>query len=116
MVQIRNVPTEFLHRRLKARAALEGMSMSDYIVHEVGKALDRPTRAEVLERSANPTRPPAEAGSGRPDSGGTRRAVIVLDASGLVELILKTSSGLLLAERPCIERRRCSDRNIAPIA
>ena len=49
MVQIRNVPPEF-HRRLKARAAMEGMSMSDYVLREVGKALDRPTRAEVLER------------------------------------------------------------------
>ena len=49
MVQIRNVPAEF-HRRLKARAALEGMSMSDYILREVGKALERPTRAEVLDR------------------------------------------------------------------
>ena len=49
MVQIRNVPHEF-HRRLKARAALEGMSMSDYILREVEKALERPTRAEVLER------------------------------------------------------------------
>ena len=49
MVQIRNVPSEF-HRRLKARAALEGMSMSEYILREVGKALERPTRAEVLER------------------------------------------------------------------
>ena len=49
MVQIRNVPPEF-HRRLKARAAMEGMSMSDYILREVGKALERPTRAEVLER------------------------------------------------------------------
>jgi plasmid stability protein len=49
MVQIRNVPAEF-HRRLKARAAIEGMSMSDYILREIGKALDRPTRQEVLER------------------------------------------------------------------
>ena len=49
MVQIRNVSSEF-HRRLKARAAMEGMSMSDYILREVGKALDRPTRNEVLER------------------------------------------------------------------
>jgi plasmid stability protein len=49
MVQIRNVPLQF-HRRLKARAAMEGMSMSDYILREVGKALERPTRAEVLER------------------------------------------------------------------
>mgnify|MGYP001580770869 FL=1 len=49
MVQIRNVPAEF-HRRLKARAAMEGMSMSDYILREVGKSLERPTRREVLER------------------------------------------------------------------
>ncbi|HZB26139.1 MAG TPA: hypothetical protein VE379_08410 [Vicinamibacterales bacterium] len=49
MVQIRNVPPDF-HRRLKARAALEGMSMSEYILREIGKALERPTRAEVLER------------------------------------------------------------------
>jgi hypothetical protein len=43
------VPVEF-HRRLKARAAIEGMSMSDYILREVGKALERPTREEVLQR------------------------------------------------------------------
>jgi len=49
MVQIRNVPRDF-HRRLKVRAALEGMSMSDYILREVGKSLDSPTRQEVLER------------------------------------------------------------------
>jgi antitoxin FitA len=53
MVQIRNVPTDF-HRRLKARAAIEGMSMSDYVLREVGKALDRPTRQEVLERLRRP--------------------------------------------------------------
>ena len=49
MVQVRNVPPEF-HRRLKARAAMEGMSMSEYILREVGKALERPTRQDVLER------------------------------------------------------------------
>ena len=49
MVQIRNVPSDF-HRRLKARAAMEGMSMSEYILREMGKALERPTRLEVLER------------------------------------------------------------------
>ena len=56
MVQIRNVPAD-LHRRLKARAATEGMSMSDYILREIRKALDRPTREEILERlSAQPVR------------------------------------------------------------
>lgn len=49
MVQIRSVPSDF-HRRLKARAAMEGMSMSDYILREVGKALERPMRQEVLDR------------------------------------------------------------------
>ena len=49
MVQIRNVPIDF-HRRLKARAALEGMSMSDYILREMKKALDRPSRQDVLDR------------------------------------------------------------------
>ena len=49
MVQIRNVPAE-IHRALKARAAIEGMSMSDYVLREVRKALDRPTRGEILER------------------------------------------------------------------
>ena len=49
MVQIRNVPTE-LHRQLKARAALEGISMSDYVLREIRKALERPTRQQVLER------------------------------------------------------------------
>ena len=56
MVQIRNVPAAF-HRRLKARAAVEGMSMSDFILREVGKALDRPTRQELLDRlTAKPAR------------------------------------------------------------
>lgn len=34
MIQIRNVP-DALHRKLKARAALEGMSLSDYLLAEV---------------------------------------------------------------------------------
>jgi antitoxin FitA len=56
MVQIRNVPLE-THRRLKARAAIEGMSMSDYILREIRKALDRPTRQEMLHRlEARPVR------------------------------------------------------------
>jgi len=56
MVQIRNVPSE-LHRRLKARAAIEGMSMSDYVLRELRKALERPTREDVLERlRAQPVR------------------------------------------------------------
>ena len=49
ILQIRNVSSE-LHRRLEARAAIEGMSMSDYVLREVRKALERPTREEVRQR------------------------------------------------------------------
>ena len=49
MVQIRNVPDE-LHRRLKVRAALAGMSISEYLLREMERSLERPTREELLER------------------------------------------------------------------
>ena len=49
MVQIRNVPSD-LHRELKARAALEGMSLSDYLLRELRQALDRPTLNEIRKR------------------------------------------------------------------
>jgi hypothetical protein len=58
MVQIRNVPSE-LHRELKARAALEGMSLSDYLLRELRHTLDRPTVEEMRRRlsSRQPVRP-----------------------------------------------------------
>jgi plasmid stability protein len=49
MIQIRNVP-DALHRKLKARAALAGMSLSDYLLAELRRTLERPTREELLER------------------------------------------------------------------
>ena len=51
MLQIRNVPDD-LHARLKARAAYAGMSMSDYVLREIRRSLDRPTREEVFARIA----------------------------------------------------------------
>jgi plasmid stability protein len=51
MIQIRNVPDE-LHRRVKARAALAGLSMSDYILRELERTMSRPTRQELLARLA----------------------------------------------------------------
>ncbi len=51
MIQIRNVPDD-LHRRIKARAALIGMSMSRFIMMELEKVVERPTRQEVLELMA----------------------------------------------------------------
>jgi len=51
MLQIRNVPDK-LHRTLKARAALAGMSMSDFALRILRVALERPTREELLARLA----------------------------------------------------------------
>ena len=52
MIQIRNVP-DALHRTMKARAALEGMSLSDYLLGIIRRASERPTRDELLERIAH---------------------------------------------------------------
>ena len=49
MIQIRNVPDE-LHRQLKSRAALAGMSLSDYLLAEIRQVADRPTLDELRAR------------------------------------------------------------------
>jgi antitoxin FitA len=65
MIQIRNVPGA-LHRELKARAALAGMSLSDYLLSEIRQIAERPTLDELrarLERRAGmtPSVAPAQA-------------------------------------------------------
>lgn len=52
MIQIRDVPDE-VHSTLKARAALEGMSLSDFIKRELQESASRPTMREWLERTRN---------------------------------------------------------------
>ena len=49
MIQVRNVP-DALHRSLKARAAMAGMSLSDYLLVEFREIAERPTLAEFRER------------------------------------------------------------------
>jgi plasmid stability protein len=49
MVQLRNVP-EALHRALKSRASLAGMSLSDYLLSEIREIAERPTLAEFRSR------------------------------------------------------------------
>jgi plasmid stability protein len=51
MIQIRHVP-DGLHRQLKARAASHGRSLSDYLMGELKRAAERPTREEMLARLA----------------------------------------------------------------
>lgn len=48
-VQIRNVPDD-VYRKLKSRAALAGMSLPEYLLAEMRRSLERPTRQELLER------------------------------------------------------------------
>ncbi len=65
MIQLRHVPDD-LHRKLKARAALEGLSLSDYLLQEVRRVAERPTPAELRRRLAQrtavtPRVPPAKA-------------------------------------------------------
>jgi plasmid stability protein len=57
MIQIRNVP-DALHRQLKSRAALAGMSLSDYLLSEIRRVAERPTLDELrvrLERRSETT-------------------------------------------------------------
>jgi len=49
MVQIRNVPVA-LHRELKSRAALAGMSLSDYLLQEMHQVAARPTLDQMRAR------------------------------------------------------------------
>jgi plasmid stability protein len=72
MIQIRNVP-DALHRRLKVRAALAGMSLSDYLLREVRSIAERPTlddlRARLAKRAAvTPDVSPADAVRSERDS------------------------------------------------
>ena len=64
MIQIRHVPDP-LHRKLKARAAQEGKSLSDYLLREIQRVAERPTMEEIMKRLArlppvNPRVPPAQ--------------------------------------------------------
>ena len=65
MIQIRNVPDR-LHRQLKSRAALAGMSLSEYLLNEVRDLAERPTIDELRARLAGrpavtPSLAPADA-------------------------------------------------------
>jgi antitoxin FitA len=49
MIQIRHVP-DHLHGRLKARAALAGMSLSDYLLNEIRHIAEVPSPEEMRKR------------------------------------------------------------------
>jgi plasmid stability protein len=49
MIQLRHVP-DALHRRLKARAAMAGLPLSDFLIREVRKIAEHPSAEEMAER------------------------------------------------------------------
>lgn len=49
LVQIRDVPEE-VHRTLKARAAMQGTSLSEYLRAELARVAAAPTAAELETR------------------------------------------------------------------
>ena len=49
MIQLRHVP-DMLHRKLKARAAMEGLSLSEYLLQEVTQIAERPTVNDLRRR------------------------------------------------------------------
>jgi len=51
LIQIRDVP-EDVHHKLKARAALSGVSLSEYLRGVLGRAASRPTPEELAARIA----------------------------------------------------------------
>ena len=58
LIQIRDVRDD-VHRTLKARAAREGVSLSEYLRSELERVANTPTPAELLVRlrSRKPVRP-----------------------------------------------------------
>lgn len=52
MIQIRNVP-DAVHRQMKSRAALAGMSLSDYLLDALEHWLSLPTEEELKQRLAD---------------------------------------------------------------
>jgi len=64
-VQIRHIP-DSLHRKLKVRAAMRGLSLSDFLLRELDRIAECPTAGEMMERLARlspiePDVPPSQA-------------------------------------------------------
>lgn len=55
MIQLRHVP-DSLHQQLKARASLAGLSLSDFLIREARKIVERPSNEEILARLSRRSR------------------------------------------------------------
>lgn len=102
MIQIRNVP-DALHRKLKARAALEGMSLSDYLLAEV-QAVWRDwwvqLRAPKLFDLRMDPFEKADHDSNTYEDWWVRRAYLIVPAQPLVANFLKTFKEFPPSQKP----------------
>ncbi len=102
MIQIRNVP-DALHRKLKARAALEGMSLSDYLLAEV-QAVWRDwwvqLRAPKLFDLRMDPFEKADHDSDTYEDWWVRRAYLIVPAQPLVANFLKTFKEFPPSQKP----------------
>ncbi|MCY3757763.1 MAG: hypothetical protein OXG96_08585 [Acidobacteria bacterium] len=91
MIQLRNVPDD-LHKVLKSRAALEGKSLSDYLIggDSASCRVSGQGRVTPPAPGSNPGTPGCAAGAN--DPGRTWQAVIVVNASAVLELFLGTTA------------------------
>jgi antitoxin FitA len=62
MIQVRDVPDD-LHGTLEARAAPEGMSLSDFVKRELERTAERPTMREWIEMTRRAKPIPSERSS-----------------------------------------------------
>jgi plasmid stability protein len=65
IIQVRDVPDR-VHRRLKARAAEEGRTLSELVREQLAEVAARPTMGEMLERLRE--REPADPGEASADA------------------------------------------------
>ncbi len=102
MIQTRNVP-DALHRKLKARAALEGMSLSDYLLAEV-QAVWRDwwvqLRAPKLFDLRMDPFEKADHDSNTYEDWWVRRAYLIVPAQPLVANFLKTFKEFPPSQKP----------------
>jgi plasmid stability protein len=57
MLQVRDVPDD-VHAELRRRAAVAGMSLSDFTRQELARLVRRPSLADLLDRAARRTGDP----------------------------------------------------------
>jgi predicted nucleic acid-binding protein len=77
-----------LHRALKARAAMEGRTLSDYILAELPRLADKPSPSRCSPGCAHDRRSADRRGRGADPRRARAALMLVIDASAATELLL----------------------------